>query len=274
MEQMNLNVQKERLKGTKKIMVFSGKGGVGKSTIAVNLAYAIAMEKGKDVGIMDVDIHGPNVPKILGVENERMIVKDGKIQPVKALENLKVVSIGFLLENQDTAVIWRGPLKIKLIRQFADEIEWGKPDYMIIDLPPGTGDEPLSIAQELQPVDGAIVVTTPQDLSLLDSRKAVDFARKLEIPVLGIVENMSGLRCPHCGKMIEIFKVGGGERSAKELGVPFLGRVPMDPKVVELSDKGEPVIRVLKGSEVYNAMMDIAEKVVSALEDMAEEKKG
>ena len=274
MEQMNLNVQKERFKGTKKIMVFSGKGGVGKSTIAVNLAYAIAMEKGKDVGVMDVDIHGPNVPKLLGVENERMISMGGKIQPVKVLDNLKVVSIGFLLENQDTAVIWRGPLKIKIIRQFADEIEWGKPDYMIIDLPPGTGDEPLSIAQELQPVDGAIVVTTPQDLSLLDSRKAVDFARKLEVPVLGIVENMSGLRCPHCGKMIEIFKVGGGERAAKELGVPFLGRVPMDPRVVELSDEGEPVIRVLKGSEVYNAMMDIARKVVSALEDMAEEKKG
>ncbi len=273
MEQMNLNVQKERLKGTKKIMVFSGKGGVGKSTIAVNLAYALAIEKGKDVGVMDVDIHGPNVPKLLGVENERMISMGGKIQPVKVLDNLKVVSIGFLLENQDTAVIWRGPLKIKIIRQFADEIEWGKPDYMIIDLPPGTGDEPLSIAQELQPVDGAIVVTTPQDLSLLDSRKAVDFARKLEVPVLGIVENMSGLRCPHCGKMIEIFKVGGGERAAKELGVPFLGRVPMDPRVVELSDEGEPVIRVLKGSEVYNAMMDIAEKVVSALEDMAEEKK-
>ena len=273
MEQMNLNVQKERFKGTKKIMVFSGKGGVGKSTIAVNLAYALAIEKGKDVGVMDVDIHGPNVPKLLGVENERMISMGGKIQPVKVLDNLKVVSIGFLLENQDTAVIWRGPLKIKIIRQFADEIEWGKPDYMIIDLPPGTGDEPLSIAQELQPVDGAIVVTTPQDLSLLDSRKAVDFARKLEVPVLGIVENMSGLRCPHCGKMIEIFKVGGGERAAKELGVPFLGRVPMDPRVVELSDEGEPVIRVLKGSEVYNAMMDIAEKVVSALEDMAEEKK-
>ena len=272
MEKMNLNIQKERLKGTKKLMVFSGKGGVGKSTIAVNLAYALAIEKGKDVGVMDVDIHGPNLPKLFGVEKERMIAMGGRIQPVRILENLRVVSIGFLLEDQDTAVIWRGPLKIKIIRQFADEIEWGSPDYMIIDLPPGTGDEPLSIAQELQPVDGAIVVTTPQDLSLLDSRKAVDFARKLNVPVLGIVENMSGLRCPHCGEMIEIFKVGGGERAAKELGVPFLGRVPMDPKVVDLSDKGEPVIRVMKGSDVYRAMMEITEKIGSVLESKEKKK--
>lgn len=259
---INLNIQKKRMEKTKKIMVFSGKGGVGKTTVAANLAYALTVEKGADVGVMDIDIHGPNLPMVLGIDKERLMSMNNKIIPVAVLPNLKAISIGFLLENQDTAVIWRGPLKTKLIRQFIDDVDWGEPEYMVIDLPPGTGDEPLSIAQEFQNVDGAIIVTTPQELSLLDSRKAVDFAKKLNIPVIGVIENMSGLRCPHCGKMIYLFKEGGGEKAAKQLNVPFLGKVPIDPEIVELTDKGVPFIKALKDSDTYKAMMEIVDKVV------------
>uniref|UniRef100_A0A7C4Y5D5 Iron-sulfur cluster carrier protein n=1 Tax=candidate division WOR-3 bacterium TaxID=2052148 RepID=A0A7C4Y5D5_UNCW3 len=260
-----LNIVKKRLENVKKIMVFSGKGGVGKSTVAANIAFALAFEKGFETGLMDVDIHGPNIPKILGIENQRLISENNKIRPVVINDYLKVVSIGFLLENQDTAVIWRGPLKVKLIRQFADDVNWGNIKYLVIDLPPGTGDEPLSVAQELQPVDGSIVVTTPQDLSLLDSRKAIDFSIKLGIPIIGVVENMSGLVCPHCGKRIDLFKKGGGEKAAKELGVPFLGRLPIEPEIVELSDIGIPFVQRLKDSEAYKAMIGIVDKIIEFL---------
>ncbi len=258
----DLNVPKKRLENVKKIMVFSGKGGVGKSTIAANIAYALAFEKGFKTGLMDIDIHGPNIPKLLGIENKRLYSENNKIKPVIINENLKVVSIAFLLEHPDTAVIWRGPLKVKLIRQFADDVNWEDIKFLVIDLPPGTGDEPLSVAQELQPVDGSIIVTTPQDLSLLDSRKAIDFSMKLGIPIIGVIENMSGLICPHCGGKIELFKVGGGEKAARELKVPFLGRIPIEPAIVDLADSGITFVESLKGSESYKTMLEIVDKIL------------
>lgn len=242
-----------------KIMVMSGKGGVGKTTVAANLAFALGMS-GLDVGLMDADIHGPNVPMILGIEDKRPEVKEGKISPVLVTPRLKAISIGFLLPNRDSSVIWRGPMKMNAIRQFISDVEWGELDYMVVDLPPGTGDEPLSVVQLMKKVDGAIIVTTPQDLALLDSRKAVDFSRVLKVPVIGIIENMSGFVCPHCGKETNIFKYGGGEKAAIELGVPFLGRVPLDPKMVEAADSGTPFV-MQKESKVRESFEQIVENV-------------
>ncbi len=266
MENVSFGIPADKKMGkTKKIMVFSGKGGVGKSTVAANLAYILSFDENTIVGLMDVDIHGPNIPKFFGVEDAKLISKDEKIEPVRIKPNLLMVSMGLLLPDKDTAVIWRGPLKIKLIKQFIQDVNWGEPDYMVVDLPPGTGDEPLSIAQEFKGVDGAVVVTTPQGLALLDSRKAVDFARKLNIPVLGIVENMSGLICPHCGEKIDLFKTGGGKKAAGELNVPFLGAVPIDPKIVELTDEGVPYMEKFKDSEAGKSFQSIADKIKEAL---------
>lgn len=244
-----------------RILVFSGKGGVGKSTVAVNLALSLSEQQLK-VGLLDVDIHGPNLAKMLGVEGKRLeSAGENKILPVAITKNLNLISMAFLLQNQDTPVIWRGPLKMKLIQQFLGDVEWGSLDYLVIDSPPGTGDEPLSVAQ-LIPATGAIVVTTPQELSLLDSRKAINFARKLNLKILGIVENMSGLICPHCGKQINLFKEGGGEKAAQALGVPFLGRIPIDPKIVELGDEGKPFIVHHPESKASKAFNEIVEKIV------------
>lgn len=261
----DLNVSRKRLENVKKIMIFSGKGGVGKSTVAVNIAYALAFEKGFKTGLMDIDIHGPNIPKLLGIETQKLHFENNKIKPVIINENLRVVSIAFLLDHPDTAVIWRGPLKVKIIRQFADDVNWEDIKFLVIDLPPGTGDEPLSVAQELQPVDGSIIVTTPQDLSLLDSRKAIDFSMKLGIPVIGVVENMSGLICPYCGGKIELFKSGGGEKTAKELGVPFLAKIPIEPEIVNLADSGITFVEALKDSESYKVMIEIVDKILNFL---------
>ncbi|MDI6885672.1 MAG: Mrp/NBP35 family ATP-binding protein [archaeon] len=247
-----------------KVMVMSGKGGVGKTTVAANLAFALGMN-GLDVGLMDADIHGPNVPKILGIEDKRPAVIEGKIYPVEVIPRLKAISIGFLLPSKDASVIWRGPLKMNAIRQFLTGVEWGELDYMVIDLPPGTGDEPLSVVQLMKKVDGAIIVTTPQDLALLSARKAVNFSRVLQVPVIGIIENMSGFVCPHCGTEINIFKYGGGERAAIELGVPFLGRVPFDPQMVEAADSGTPFV-LQKGSRVTEAFEQIIENVRAFVE--------
>ncbi|RJS82455.1 ATP-binding protein [Methanophagales archaeon] len=247
-----------------KIMVMSGKGGVGKTTVAANLAFALGM-RGLDVGLMDADIHGPDIPKILGIEDKRPEASGGKISPILVTPRLKTMSIGFLLPNRDSAIIWRGPMKMNAIRQFLSDVDWGELDYMVIDLPPGTGDEPLSVAQLIKNVDGAIIVTTPQDLALLDSRKAVNFSGVLKVPVIGIIENMSGFVCPYCGKEINIFKYGGGERSARELGVPFLGRVPLDPKMVEAADSGTPFV-LQKESKVREAFEQIVENVRAFVE--------
>ena len=238
----NLNIV-EKLKNIKHtIVIMSGKGGVGKTTVAVNLAFSLSLS-GAKVGLLDVDINGPNVPKMLGIEEEKLGGMESSIEPVMVSENLKVVSMAFLLEDKDTPVIWRGPLKMQAIRQFLGEVEWGELDYLIVDLPPGTGDEPLSIAQLIKENSGAIIVTTPQDVALLDSRKAVNFARALKMPIIGILENMSGLKCPHCDKDINLFKVGGGKNAAVEMSVPFLGKVPIDGNIVETGDKGVPFVR-------------------------------
>jgi Mrp family chromosome partitioning ATPase len=242
-----------------KLMVMSGKGGVGKTTVAINLGVVLAME-GLRVGLLDADIHGPNVPKMLGVELQPLSGDRGGMRPVEVLPNLHIISMAYLIQNRDNPVVWRGPLKHSAISQFISEVEWGRLDFFIVDLPPGTGDEPLSVAHLIKDVDGSIVVTTPQDVALLDSRKAVTFSRIMKIPVLGIVENMSGMRCPHCGKDIPLFKIGGGERGAKELNVPFLGRIPIDPEMVQNCDRGMPYVMSYPDSEATKALREIAQR--------------
>lgn len=244
-----------------KIMVMSGKGGVGKSTVSVSLAAALNA-LGYQVGILDADIHGPNVPKMFGITSKGVQSGENGLIPFEAADGLKVMSVGFLLENDDDAIIWRAPIKHSMIEQFMSEVDWGHLDFMIIDLPPGTGDEPLSVAHVLGSVDGAVIVTTPQEVALLDSRKSVSFARKLNIPILGIVENMSGLVCPHCGETIDLFKSGGGEKSAEELEVTFLGKVPIDPQVVVQGDSGKPYVLEVKDTPTANAFKAIAENVI------------
>ena len=247
-----------------KILVMSNKGGVGKSTISVNLALGLA-KRNFEVGLLDVDIHGPNIPKMLGLETQVLIAQEGKIQPVFSLANLKVVSMGFLLEDQDSPVIWRGPLKMGVIKQFLEEVDWGELDFLIIDSPPGTGDEPLSVAQLIKGLDGIIIVTTPQEVALLDSRKAVNFAKKLKIPVLGIIENMSGFVCPHCGKRTDLFKTGGGEKAAQEMGVPFLGKIPIEPEIVVSGDEGKPLIGSKLETLASKIFSEIIDQVTTSL---------
>lgn len=222
-----------------KIMVLSGKGGVGKSTVAARMAVALALS-GERVGLLDADIHGPSIPKLFGVEGCPLMVATTGIQPLQITPKLKLMSIGFLLDGRDSAIIWRGPLKHNALKQFLAEVEWGRLDYLVIDCPPGTGDEPLTVAKLMNGRYGAVIVTTPQDLALADVRRSVSFCRQLSLPVLGVVENMSGFVCPRCGEITNIFKVGGGEAMAKEMGIPFLARVPIDPKLVEASDSGKP----------------------------------
>lgn len=224
-----------------KIMVLSGKGGVGKSTVAVNIAVALALE-GKQVGILDVDFHGPSIPTLLKLNGNSVKAGEDGIEPVDFVEGIKVMSIGFFMPEQDKAVIWRGPMKINVIKQLLAEVNWGHLDYLVIDFPPGTGDEPLSVAQLIPDADGAIIVTTPQDLSLIDVRKSIDFCKQLKVPILGVIENMSGFVCPHCENVVDIFKRGGGEKMAGEMGVPFLGRIPIEPLIVEASDNGKPFL--------------------------------
>ncbi len=236
-----------------KILVLSGKGGVGKSTVAVNLAVAMAM-KGWKTGLLDVDFHGPSVPMLLHLKGELFKAAGGDgILPLESSYGIKVVSLGFALGHSDEAVIWRGPMKMGVIKQLISDVQWGELDYLVVDFPPGTGDEPLSVAQLIPESDGAVIVTMPQDLSLQDVRKSINFCRQLKIPVLGVIENMSGLVCPHCGKMIEVFKSGGGEAMAKEMGVPFLGRIPMDPQIVGGSDEGKPFMYHLRQTESAQA---------------------
>jgi Mrp family chromosome partitioning ATPase/predicted Fe-Mo cluster-binding NifX family protein len=220
-----------------KIMVLSGKGGVGKSTVAANLAHALSL-KGFHVGLLDVDVHGPSIPLMLGIEDRPVMGDDGRIVPVGVGPHLRVMSMGFFLRHRDDALIWRGPLKATLIRQFLSDVEWGDLDYLIVDSPPGTGDEPLSVGQLIPDADGAVIVTTPQEIALADVRKSVNFCRKMGLHILGVVENMSGFVCPHCGERADIFKTGGGEAMAAEMGIPFLGRIPLDPGVVSHGDEG------------------------------------
>ena len=250
-----------------KIMVMSGKGGVGKSSIATNIAVGLSL-KGKLVGLMDIDIHGPSIPKMVGLEGAPLKQSEEGLMPVEYSKNLKVMSIGFLIRDRKDAVIWRAPLKHSLIRQFLADVRWGELDYLIIDCPPGTGDELISIAQLLEGADGAVIVTTPQDIALNDVRKSISFCRHVQLPVIGVIENMSGFVCPNCGVAIDIFKTGGGEKMASEMEVPFLGRIPIDPKIVEYSDNGKPFLEYSSGSETTRAF----ESVISPFLSLYKEK--
>jgi len=252
-----------------KIVVLSGKGGVGKSTVAVNLAVSLSMA-GYRVGLLDIDIHGPSVPKMLRLDGAILQTSDrGKLIPVD-FGGLKVMSIGFLLPGEADAVIWRGPAKASAIKQFVGEVEWGELDYLVVDCPPGTGDEPLTVIQMLEKIDGAVVVTTSQDVALADVRKSISFCGQLNLPILGVVENMSGLVCPHCGETIDVFKTGGGEALAREMLVPFLGRVSMDPTVVTAGDEGTPHAyhyeRTVSGRAFADIVNVILEKTVTGNE--------
>jgi Mrp family chromosome partitioning ATPase len=229
-----------------KILVLSGKGGVGKSTVAVNLALSLT-NAGHRVGLLDIDIHGPSIPRLLGLGRAALERRNDAMRPVDYGEKLRVMSIGFLLPDPDAAVVWRGPLKMGIIKQFLRDVDWGELDYLLIDSPPGTGDEPLSICQLIPDADGAIIVTTPQEVALADVRKSITFCKTVGMPVLGVIENMSGFVCPKCGEVTDIFKSGGGEQMALELGVAFLGSIPIDARVVEASDAGRPCLTELDG---------------------------
>ncbi|HEX9262469.1 MAG TPA: Mrp/NBP35 family ATP-binding protein [Candidatus Bathyarchaeia archaeon] len=243
-----------------KIAIISGKGGVGKSTVTVNLA-AVFAKTGHSVGVLDADIHGPSVPKLLGLTGQQMKVGPPGAFPVLGPLGMKVVSIDFFLPEENTPTIWRGPLKMRAIRQFLTDIVWGDLDVLFIDLPPGTGDEALSIAQLLPEIDGVIIVTMPSDLSRVVVKKAITFAERMGLPIIGIIENMSGFICPSCGDKIEIFQAGGGKKMAEETGIPFLGEIPIDPKVGVATDKGVPFVIENPDSPATIAFLDIVEKV-------------
>jgi ATP-binding protein involved in chromosome partitioning len=242
-------------------VVLSGKGGVGKSTVAVNLALSLS-SRGLKIGILDTDIHGPSVPKLLGMSGQRLEVKGEEIIPLTAFGQLKVVSIGLLLDGDDRAVIWRGPMKASAIRQFFANTAWGDLDCLVVDSPPGTGDEPLSVAQ-LLPVtrSSAIVVTTPQQVATIDVEKSITFCQQLGLPIAGIVENMSGFVCPHCGKDADVFSSGGGQRLASKYGVPFLGAIPLDPDIVKSGDSELPYVSHCTDSATAAVFNGIVEKL-------------
>jgi Mrp family chromosome partitioning ATPase/predicted Fe-Mo cluster-binding NifX family protein len=250
-----------------KVVVLSGKGGVGKSTVAVNLATALMMA-GKRVGLLDVDIHGPSIPTMLGIEGETVQGCEDGFLPIE-LGTMKVMSMGFLLQNQDEAVILRGPMKAGVIKQFLQDVVWGDLDYLIIDSPPGTGDEPLSVCQLIGAVDGAVIVTTPQKVAAVDVRKSITFCRELHVPVLGVVENMSGFACPKCAEVIQILPSGGGKRIAEDMGVPFLGSIPMDPQIAEAGDSGRAFVHHYAATPTAEIMRNLIGPIV-ALDETGE----
>ena len=279
-----------------KVMVLSGKGGVGKSTVATGLALSLARQ-GKKVGLMDIDITGPNVPKMLGLEDADLDVEDGQIHPAKGPSGLKVISMAFLIEDPDKPVIWRGPIKLGAIQQFIGDVAWGELDALIIDFPPGTSDEPLTVSQSLPGIDGVVIVTTPQEVALLDSRKSINFAKTISVPVLGVVENMSGYTIrgksepnsrvsilgpggiPHDCKSdedgnwqvtLDVFKSGGGKEASTEMGVPFLGALPFDPGIVRGGDDGVHRIIAEPEGETAKAFHSIVERISDQLEKGSE----
>jgi len=249
-----------------KIAVISGKGGVGKSTVTVNLASAFA-QNGHHVGILDADIHGPSVPRLLGLTGQQVRVGPPGAFPVTGPLGMKVVSIDFFLPEEKLPTIWRGPLKMTAIRQFLSDIVWGELDILFIDLPPGTGDEPLSVAQLLPEIDGVVIVTMPSELSRAVVEKAITFAQRLGMPIIGVVENMSGFVCPHCGEKVDIFQSGGGKKMAEETGTQFLGSIPIDPQVSMDSDKGAPFVIQHADSPAAKAFVEIVKKVESYLKE-------
>lgn len=263
-EEQDKKIREKMSKVKHKIAVISGKGGVGKSTVTVNLAMAFAL-KGYSVGILDADIHGPSIPKMLGLKGRRLQVsKNNEIIPVFGPMNIRVVSMDFLLQSDEEPVIWRGPLKMSALRQLLAEVEWGELDYLLIDLPPGTGDEPLSVAQLLPDMDGVIIVTIPSEVSENVVKKSVKFAELLKMKVLGIIENMSYLTCPKCGERIEVFNSGAGRKIAEAFGIPMLGEIPLDPKISKEADSGMPFV-VDFGSTTSKAFDEIVNKIEKTL---------
>jgi len=258
----NKNLKENMSQIKHKIAIISGKGGVGKSTVAANLATAFVLKGYKNrVGMLDVDIHGPCIPKLLGVKGKKLKVTPEGAYPVTNPEGIKVVSMDFLVANQETPIVWRGPLKMRAIKQFLSDFEWGELDFLFIDAPPGTGDEPLSAMQLIPEMDGTIIVTIPSQVSEDVVKKAVIFSRQMKIPVIGIVENMSGFVCPKCGETVNILGAGGGKRIAEELNVPFLGQIPMDPRICEEGDKGTSFLKVYPNSSATEAFTEIVTKV-------------
>jgi ATP-binding protein involved in chromosome partitioning len=268
-ESKDLLLQRKLAKIKHKLIVMSGKGGVGKSSIAVYLALALA-QQGYRVGLMDVDLHGPSVPKMLGLHGVLGVSKEEQILPHDYSPNLKVVSIESLMEDTDSAVIWRGPLKHSVIQQFITQCKWDDLDFLVVDCPPGTGDEPLSIAK-LIPDAKAIIVTTPQEVALADVRKSINFCRKVNLEMAGLVENMSGLYCPHCQGFIPIFRQGGGQKTAERMNIKLLGALPFDPAVVEGGDLGRPILEDTQESPFRTALHQLVEAILERLQEMASE---
>ncbi len=247
-----------------KFVIMSGKGGVGKTSTSVNLAMALA-RKGHKVGLMDVDLHGPDIPRVLGKMGMLGISQNQKLEPLSYSDNLKAVSIESLSANKDDAIIWRGPIKYSAIRQFIADVDWGNLDFLLIDSPPGTGDEPLTVAQTISDAK-AIVVTTPQEVSLADVRKSISFCRVVNMDIFGIIENMSGYICPHCGESADLFGSGGGEKTAGDLGIPFLGSIPFDPKVVACGDAGVSFQESYPDAPVTRAYEAVADRMAALLD--------
>lgn len=254
-QQINASLDKIR----QKFLVMSGKGGVGKSSTSVNLSIALAKKNFK-VGLMDVDLHGPDIPRMLGLTDMPEVNQNQKLNPMSYSDNLKAISIEAFTPNKDDAIIWRGPMKFSAIRQFIADVEWGDLDYLIIDAPPGTGDEPLTVAQQI-PDAKAVIVTTPQEVALADVRKSINFCKAVNMEIFGLIENMSGLTCPHCQEAIDLFGAGGGENTALQMNVPFLGRIPIDPQVVSCGDSGACYQDLHADSAVSKAFQQIADRM-------------
>ncbi len=258
--QIRQRLESRLCKIDRKILVMSGKGGVGKSTMAVNLALALAKE-GKTVGLLDIDLHGPSLPTMLGLNNDQIFSNEEGITPLE-FEGVKVMSMGFMIQDDSQAMIMRGPMKHGAIQQFLADVNWGVLDYLVVDCPPGTGDEPLSAAQLLGKDADAVVVTTPQDVALVDVEKSISFCNELKLNLLGVIENMSGFVCPHCGEVSDIFKSGGGETLSTKRNVPFLGRIPLDPRMVHSGDSGKPFIMEHPDSEGAQALQSVVSKII------------
>ena len=246
-----------------KFIIMSGKGGVGKTSTSVNLAIALASQ-GAKVGLMDVDLHGPDVPRMLGFQGLLEVSAEQKLLPMRYNENLSAVSVESLTPGKDDAIIWRGPVKHSVIQQFIGEVAWGDLDFLLIDAPPGTGDEPLTVAQCIKEAE-AIIVTTPQEVSLADVRKSINFCKTVHMDIFGLIENMSGFACPHCHAVLDPFGSGGGERTASSMGIPFLGRVPLDPQMVTCGDAGVAYQEKFPDSAVTRAYGDIAKKLLALI---------
>lgn len=276
-QELKIRAEAEQLKQNIKhikhqILVLSGKGGVGKSSVAVNLAVWLSMQ-GKKVGLLDVDIHGPSIPKLLNLEGNKLQGSENKIEPIVYSDKLKVMSVGFFIQDDSAALIWRGPMKHNVIKQFVSDVAWGDLDYLIVDCPPGTGDEPLSVVQLLDKADGAVVVTTPQQLAVTDVKKCLTFCKQLNLTVLGIIENMSGFMCPHCNKRTDIFGNDGGQQMAEDFNVPFLGSIPMDSDMVSAADSGKPFIYFNEESPTAQALKYAFEPLLQSEEQIKTVKK-